>query len=189
MGALNSKVAIITGGTSGIGARTVELFVAESAQVVVAGRRKAEGESLTSALGPAAIFVRTDVTKESDVKALIEQTLAKFGRLDCLFNNAGNPGRPTPIDDLDMDHFDTVVATHLRGVVLGMKYAAPAMIGQGFGSISTPAASPTCAPAIPPTTLIPVSQVTTISSTSKPGCDSRPRVEIVNDGGRHDLSA
>ena len=135
MGALNGKVAIITGGTSGIGARTVELFVAEGAKVVVAGRRQVEGKSLTKALGPAAIFVRTDVTKEGDVKALIEQTLAKFGRLDCLFNNAGNPGRLTPIADLDMDHFDTVIATHLRGVVLGMKYAAPAMIGQGSGSI------------------------------------------------------
>jgi len=135
MGALDGKVAIITGGTSGIGARTAELFVAEGAKVVVAGRRQAEGESLAKALGPAAIFVRTDVTKESDIKALIEQTLAKFGRLDCLFNNAGNPGRLTSIADLDMDHFDTVIATHLRAVVLGMKYAAPAMIHQGSGSI------------------------------------------------------
>jgi len=135
MGALDGKVAIITGGTSGIGARTAELFVAEGAKVMVAGRRQAEGESLTKALGPASIFVRTDVTKESDIKALIEQTLAKFGRLDCLFNNAGNPGRLTSIADLDMDHFDTVIATHLRGVVLGMKYAAPAMIRQGSGSI------------------------------------------------------
>jgi NAD(P)-dependent dehydrogenase (short-subunit alcohol dehydrogenase family) len=135
MGALDGKVAIITGGTSGIGARTAELFVAEGAKVVIAGRRQAEGESLAKALGPAAIFVRTDVTKESDIKALIEQTLAKFGRLDCLFNNAGNPGRLTSIVDLDMDHFDTVIATHLRAVVLGMKYAAPAMIRQGSGSI------------------------------------------------------
>ena len=135
MGALDGKVAVITGGTSGIGARTAELFVAEGAKVVIAGRRQAEGESLAKALGPAAIFVRTDVTKESDIKALIEQTLAKFGRLDCLFNNAGNPGRLTSIVDLDMDHFNTVIATHLRAVVLGMKYAAPAMIRQGSGSI------------------------------------------------------
>jgi NAD(P)-dependent dehydrogenase (short-subunit alcohol dehydrogenase family) len=135
MGTLDGKVAIITGGTSGIGARTAELFVAEGAKVVVAGRRQAEGESLTKALGPDAIFVRTDVAKESDVKALVAQTLARFGRLDCLFNNAGNPGRLSSIADLDMDHFDMVIATHLRGVVLGMKYAAPAMIRQGSGSI------------------------------------------------------
>jgi NAD(P)-dependent dehydrogenase (short-subunit alcohol dehydrogenase family) len=135
MGALDGKVAIITGGTSGIGARTAELFVAEGAKVVVAGRRQTEGESLTQALGPAAIFLRTDVTQESDIKALVERTLATFGRLDCLFNNAGNPGRLAPIADLDIDHFDSVIATHLRGVVLGMKYAAPAMIRQGSGSI------------------------------------------------------
>ena len=135
MGALDGKVAIITGGTSGIGARTAELFVSEGAKVVVAGRRQAEGESLTKALGSAALFVRTDVTRESDIKALIAQTLAKFGQIDCLFNNAGNPGRLSPISDLDIDHFDMVLATHLRGVVLGMKHAAPAMIRQGSGSI------------------------------------------------------
>jgi NAD(P)-dependent dehydrogenase (short-subunit alcohol dehydrogenase family) len=135
MGALDGKVAIITGGTSGIGARTAELFVEEGATVVIAGRRQAEGEGLAKQLGAAASFVRTDVTKEAEIKALIEQALAKFGRLDCLFNNAGNPGRIAGIADIDMAHFDTVIATHLRGVVLGMKYAAPAMIRQGAGSI------------------------------------------------------
>ena len=135
MGALDGKVAIITGATSGIGARTAELFVEEGAKVVIAGRRQAEGEVLARKLGPAASFVRTDVTKEADIKAMIEQTLARFGRLDCLFNNAGNPGRIAGIADLDMEHFDTVIATHLRGVVLGMKYAAPAMVRQGAGSI------------------------------------------------------
>ncbi|HZF35186.1 MAG TPA: glucose 1-dehydrogenase [Candidatus Angelobacter sp.] len=135
MGALDGKVAIVTGGTSGIGARTVELFVEEGANVVIAGRRQAEGEGLTKKLGSAASFVRTDVTNEADVKAMVEDALAKFGRLDCLFNNAGNPGRLAGIAELDMAHFDTVIATHLRGVVLGMKYAAPAMIRQGSGSI------------------------------------------------------
>jgi len=135
MGALDGKVAIITGGTSGIGARTAELFVEEGAKVVIAGRRQAEGEGLAKKLGATASFLRTDVTKESDIKAAIEHALSKFGRLDCLFNNAGNPGRLAGIADLDMDHFDTVIATHLRAVVLGMKYAAPAMIRQGSGSI------------------------------------------------------
>jgi len=135
MGALDGKVAIVTGGTSGIGARTVELFVEQGAKVVIAGRRQAEGESLAKQLGTAALFVRTDVTKETDIKALIDRTLDSFGRFDCLFNNAGNPGRLAPIADLDVAHFDTVIATHVRGVVLGMKYAAPAMIRQGSGSI------------------------------------------------------
>jgi NAD(P)-dependent dehydrogenase (short-subunit alcohol dehydrogenase family) len=133
MGKLDGKVAIITGGTSGIGARTAEVFVAAGATVVVAGRRETEGQSLATSIG--ATFMRVDVTQESDIKALIDGTLARFGRLDCLFNNAGNPGRMTSIVDLDMEHFDLVVATHLRAVVLGMKHAAPAMIRQGSGSI------------------------------------------------------
>jgi NAD(P)-dependent dehydrogenase (short-subunit alcohol dehydrogenase family) len=135
MGALAGKVAIITGGTSGIGARTAELFVSEGAKVVIAGRRQPEGEALAKQLGAAALFARTDVAKETDVKALIEQTLAKFGRLDCLFNNAGIPGKIGPIAEIDMAHFDSVIAIHLRGVVLGMKCATPAMIRQGSGSI------------------------------------------------------
>jgi len=135
MGALDGKVAVITGSTSGIGARTAELFVEEGAKVVIAGRRQAEGESLAKQLGSRAVFVRTDVTREADVKALIEQALAKLGRVDCLFNNAGNPGRIAGIAEIDMEHFDRVIATHLRGVVLGMKFVAPAMIRQGSGSI------------------------------------------------------
>jgi len=135
MGALDGKVAVITGSTSGIGARTAELFVEEGAQVVIAGRRQADGESLANQLGPAAVFQRTDVTDEADIAALIEQALGKFGRIDCLFNNAGNPGRIAGIAEIDMEHFDRVVATHLRGVVLGMKFVAPVMIRQGSGSI------------------------------------------------------
>src|SRR4249919_929226 len=71
MGALDGKVAIITGGTSGIGARTAELFVQEGAKVVIAGRRQTEGECLAKQLGAAAVFLRTDVTREADIKALI----------------------------------------------------------------------------------------------------------------------
>jgi NAD(P)-dependent dehydrogenase (short-subunit alcohol dehydrogenase family) len=135
MGMVDGKVGIVTGATSGIGRRTAELFVEEGAKVVIAGRRQAEGEGLAKQLGAAASFVRTDVIKEADIKALIEHALAKFGSLDCLFNNAGIPGRIGAIADIDMAHFDTVIATHLRAVVLGMKYAAPVMIRQGSGSI------------------------------------------------------
>jgi NAD(P)-dependent dehydrogenase (short-subunit alcohol dehydrogenase family) len=135
MGVLEGKVAVVTGGTSGIGARTVELFVAEGAKVVIAGRRSEEGEALARKLGAAARFVRTDVAQEAEVKALIGQAVALFGRLDCLFNNAGNPGKLTGIADVDMDHLDDVLRVHVRGVMLGMKYAAPVMIRQGSGSI------------------------------------------------------
>ncbi len=116
MGVLDGKVAVVTGGTSGIGARTVEVFVAEGARVVIAGRRREEGEALARRLGRAASFVT-------------------FGRLDCLFNNAGNSGRLSSIADVDMAHYDAIMNTHVRGVVLGMKHAAPAMLRQGSGSI------------------------------------------------------
>jgi NAD(P)-dependent dehydrogenase (short-subunit alcohol dehydrogenase family) len=135
MGVLDGKVAVITGGTSGIGARTVELFVAEGARVVIAGRRREEGEALARRFGPAASFIRTDVAREPEVKAMIDHALARCGRLDCLFNNAGNPSRLTGIADLDIEYFDATISVHLRGVVLGMKHAAPVMLRQRSGSI------------------------------------------------------
>ena len=135
MGVLEGKVAIVTGGTSGIGARTVERFVEEGAKVVIAGRRREEGEALAKQLGRPASFIRTDVAQEGEVKAMVEHALAKFGRLDCLFNNAGNPGRMTGIAEVEMEHYDAIMNTHVRGVVLGMKHAALAMTRQGSGSI------------------------------------------------------
>ncbi len=135
MGMLEGKVAIVTGGTSGIGARSAELFAAEGAKVVIAGRRRTEGEALAERLGPSASFVRTDVTSERDVKAMVDHATAKFGRLDCLFNNAGNPGRLVGIAEVETEDLDAIIAVHVRGVVLGMKHAAPVMLRQGFGSI------------------------------------------------------
>jgi NAD(P)-dependent dehydrogenase (short-subunit alcohol dehydrogenase family) len=92
MGRLEGKVAIVTGATSGIGKRTAERFVEEGATVVLAGRREAEGEAVARALGPRARFIRTDVTREDDVQRLVDAAVARHGRLDCLFNNAGGPG-------------------------------------------------------------------------------------------------
>lgn len=135
MGALDGKVAIITGGTSGIGERTAELFVDEGATVVIAGRRRDVGEALAARLGQSASFVRTDVSQEADVKALIEGTVARFGRLDCLFNNAGSGGPPTSITELDAAAFDTMMGVLVRSVAIGMKYAGIAMLKQGSGSI------------------------------------------------------
>jgi NAD(P)-dependent dehydrogenase (short-subunit alcohol dehydrogenase family) len=135
MGILKGKVAIVTGATSGIGARTAELFMEEGARVVIAGRRVEVGESLAAKLGKSGRFIRTDVANEDDVKAMIAFALDAFGRVDCLFNNAGNPGKVTGIADTDSTHFDEIFAVHVRGVMLGMKYVAPAMIAQGGGSI------------------------------------------------------
>lgn len=135
MGRLDGKVAVITGATSGIGWRTAEVFVAEGARIVVAGRRVAEGEALAAQLGSSCVFKQTDVTDEAQVKALIGTALDKFGRLDCLFNNAGGPAQTGGIEGLEVDRFDAAMATLVRSVMLGMKHAAPAMKKQGAGSI------------------------------------------------------
>jgi NAD(P)-dependent dehydrogenase (short-subunit alcohol dehydrogenase family) len=135
MGRLNGKVAVITGATSGIGLRTAEIFVAEGARVVVAGRRAPEGEALAGKLGPNCIFRQTDVTAEDQMRALIGQAIESFGRLDCLFNNAGGPAQTGGIEGLEVARFDAAMATLLRSVMLGMKHAAPYMRRQGSGSI------------------------------------------------------
>src|ERR1700692_784999 len=135
MGRLDGKVAVITGATSGIGLRTAEVFVAEGARIVIAGRRAPEGEALAKRLGAACIFRQTDVTVEAQMQALIGQAVEKFGRIDCLFNNAGGPAQTGGIEGLDVARFDAGMATLLRSVMLGMKHAAPHMKKQGSGSI------------------------------------------------------
>jgi NAD(P)-dependent dehydrogenase (short-subunit alcohol dehydrogenase family) len=135
MGRLDGKVAVITGATSGIGLRSAEIFVAEGAKIVIAGRREPEGEALARKLGPACLFRRTDVTVESEMQALIGTAVGKFGRIDCLFNNAGGPAQTGGIEGLDVARFDDAMATLLRSVMLGMKHAAPHMRRQGSGSI------------------------------------------------------
>ena len=135
MGRLEGKVAVITGATSGIGWRTAEIFVAEGAKVVAAGRRGAEGEALAKKLGANCLFKQTDVTDEAQMKALISHAVEKFGRIDCLFNNAGGPAQTGGIEGLDVAQFDAAMATLVRSVMLGMKHAAPHMRRQGSGSI------------------------------------------------------
>ena len=135
MGRLDNKVAVITGATSGIGLRTAEIFVAEGAKIVIAGRRAAEGEALAKQLGANCRFLQTDVTDEAQMKALIALAVDHFGRIDCLFNNAGGPAQTGGIEDLEVDRFDAAMATLVRSVMLGMKHAAPHMKKQGSGSI------------------------------------------------------
>jgi len=135
MASLEGKVCIITGATSGIGRRTAEIFVAEGARVVIAGRREPEGEAVAAALGTACDFVRTDITDEAQIRALIDFTVLKHGRVDCLFNNAGGPAPQGGIESIPVDGFDAAIATLLRSVVLGMKHVAPLMVRQRSGSI------------------------------------------------------
>jgi len=133
MGALSGKVALVTGATSGIGERIAEVFVEEGAKVVVAARREAEGAALERRLGVS--FIRADVAREDDVKAMVAHALERFGRVDCLVNNAGAPLPMIGVADIDMATFDAVFAVNVRGVLHGMKHVAPIMVRQNSGSI------------------------------------------------------
>ena len=133
MGALDGKIAIVTGGTSGIGEGIAKAFVSEGAKVVIVGRREEEGRALEKRLGVR--FVRADVANEADVKAMVDRTLEWFGRLDCLVNNAGIPSPMVSITEIDTATIDQILAVNVRGVILGTKHAALAMLKTGSGSI------------------------------------------------------
>lgn len=134
-GRLRGKTAIITGGTSGIGRRTVEVFADEGAYVLIAARREKEGQELAKVLGPKVDFLKTDVSKEADVKTMIAYAVERFGRVDCLFNNAGCPAPVGSIETIPLDKYEAALSVLLGGVVLGMKHVAPVMRAQGSGSI------------------------------------------------------
>jgi NAD(P)-dependent dehydrogenase (short-subunit alcohol dehydrogenase family) len=133
MGALDGKTAIVTGGTSGIGERIVEMFVAEGADVVVAARRQEEGQKLEKRFGIR--FIRTDVSSEADVKAMVDHAVKSFGRVDCLVNNAAVPSPMVSITEIDVATIDQLLAVNVRSVLLGIKHVAPVMLGQKAGSI------------------------------------------------------
>jgi len=132
---LNGKIAIVTGATSGIGERIAEVFVAEGARVVAAGRRVEEGRALEARCGGALSFIRTDVADETSVMAMINHAIDRFGGLDCLVNNAGVGAPMIGIENVTTEQFATIFDTNVRGVMLAMKHAAPIMIAQKSGSI------------------------------------------------------
>jgi len=141
-GLLDNKVAIVTGGTSGIGRASVQRFVAEGARVVIADIQDELGASLVAELGDTAAYVRTDVTDEAAIEALVAATVDRFGRLDVMYNNAGAQGDPAPLTELTADGFDRTLALLTRSVVLGHKYAARQFQAQGDGgSIITTASA------------------------------------------------
>jgi NAD(P)-dependent dehydrogenase (short-subunit alcohol dehydrogenase family) len=135
MGRLDGKVAVITGGASGIGEGTVRLFVAEGARVVIADVQDERGRRLAEEMGASAAYQHADVSREADVRAALTAAVGRFGRLDCLFNNAGHAGTGGTIEEIPAEGFDETVGVLLRGVFLGMKHAAPVMKRQGSGSI------------------------------------------------------
>ena len=133
---LEGKVGLVTGGTSGIGRHTALLFAKAGAKVVVAGRRELEGQEtveLIRADGGDSLFVKTDVSKSSEVDVLIQKVVEKFGRLDIAFNNAGIEGVWVPIVRQSEEDWDRTIAINLKGVWLCLKYEIRQMLKQGGG--------------------------------------------------------
>ena len=135
MGRLDGKAAVITGGASGIGEGTVRLFVAEGARVVIADIQGDRGNALAGELGGSAMFQHTDVTREDDVRDAVARAVTAFGRLDCMFNNAGMLGTVGPVEDIPVDEYELTMQVLLRSVFLGKKYASPVMKARDSGSI------------------------------------------------------
>ena len=134
-GRLAGKVAIVTGGTSGMGEATVERYVAEGARVMIAGRREDAGNAIVERLGADAAFTRTDVTREAEVERLVTATVERWGRVDILFNNAGSGHAYRLVEEFDAAEFLDQVWTLVGSCFLAVKYAAPIMKRQGAGSI------------------------------------------------------
>jgi NAD(P)-dependent dehydrogenase (short-subunit alcohol dehydrogenase family) len=134
----NNSVVLITGGLTGIGRAAAVAFAKKGAKVVVAGRRDEVGQALAKelrSLGSEAEFINADVRKEDDVRALVDKTVARFGRLDVAVNNAGTEGQVGPITDQTAESYAATFDTNVLGVILSMKHEVRAMQGNGGGSI------------------------------------------------------
>jgi len=134
---LEGKVALITGGNSGIGSATAALFAKEGAAVAITGRNEERGEQVAKAIndaGGTAMFIRSDVRIAEDCRRAVEQTLERFGRIDVLFNNAG-VYHPKTLPECTEQEWDETIDSSLKGAFLMSKYALPSMIERGSGSI------------------------------------------------------
>jgi NAD(P)-dependent dehydrogenase (short-subunit alcohol dehydrogenase family) len=136
---LEGKVAVITGAGSGMGRVAAQMFAAEGAKVVVAEFATDAGEETVRQVtdaGGEATFVKTDVSREEDARAMVDHALERFGRIDVLYNNAGvMPEADHSVTDTEVAVWDQVMAVNVRGVFLGCKYAIPRMVEQGSGSV------------------------------------------------------
>lgn len=133
---LEGKVALISGGTTGIGRDTAVLFAKEGAKVVFTGRREAEGSQtlgLVRATGGDGLFLKSDVSKATEVQSVVQKTVEKYGRLDVAFNNAGVEGKWLPLADQTEENWDYVHGINLKGVWLCLKYEIQQMLKQGGG--------------------------------------------------------
>ena len=137
MSTFQNKVALVTGGTSGIGRATALAFAKAGAKVVIAGRRETEGAIVVAeiqAAGGEALFIRADVAVESEVRQLVERTVAAYGRLDVAFNNAGIEWAG-PLGNASEADYRRIFDTNVWGVITSLKYEIPAMLASGGGTI------------------------------------------------------
>jgi NAD(P)-dependent dehydrogenase (short-subunit alcohol dehydrogenase family) len=134
-GRLAGKVALITGGCSGIGLGTVELFIAEGAHVVAADLQDGKGHALEQRFADSLRYAHCDVTSEDEIAAACAVAEQAFGGLDILFNNAGHAGMPGGVETMTGEGWDAIFAVLVRGPALGMKHARPLMLARGGGSI------------------------------------------------------
>ncbi len=137
-GLLKDKVALVTGGAAGIGRATAHVLAREGAKVVVADILIEEGQETVRLIregGGEATFVKCDVSRSEEVRALVDQTVKTYGRLDCAFNNAGIEGTVSSTPDCTEENWDSIMATNLKGEWLCMKYEIPQMLKQGAGAI------------------------------------------------------
>ncbi|CAJ1348312.1 unnamed protein product [Effrenium voratum] len=135
MGRLDGKVAIITGGTSGIGLETVKVFVEEGAKVMFCGRVQQVGEQIAESLGANCAFTMCDVNDEQQIKHVIDTTVDKWGQLDILFNNAGGMLGPFTVDQIKKEHLDSNFSLNFNSMVLATKHALPHLTKQPTSSI------------------------------------------------------
>jgi NAD(P)-dependent dehydrogenase (short-subunit alcohol dehydrogenase family) len=135
---MSTPVVLITGALTGIGRATAAAFAKEGARVIASGRREAEGNALEAELrsfGAEADFIRADVRREDEVSSLIDQTVARFGRIDAAVNAAGTEGQPGPVTEQTAESYAATFDTNVLGTLLCMKHELRAMYAQGSGSI------------------------------------------------------
>ena len=135
---MSKPVVLITGALTGIGRATAVAFAAEGARLVVSGRHEKAGQALAAELrdlGVEAAFIQADVRREDEVSRLVDQAVARFGRLDVAVNNAGTEGKPGPVTEFTAESYAAMFDTNVLGTLFGMKHALRVMQAQGSGSV------------------------------------------------------
>jgi NAD(P)-dependent dehydrogenase (short-subunit alcohol dehydrogenase family) len=188
MGLLEAKVALVVGGTSGIGRTTALAFAREGAKVVLTGRREAEGSEVVRSIqerGGEALFVLSDITREADVKRAVDTTVSTFGTLDIAFNNAGSEGVIGPLFERTSSDYDQVMDTNVRGLFFAMKHEINSMRAKGQGIIVNNASTAGHV-AVPSAALYTASKHAVIGMTKAVAYEMAPlgiRVNAVSPGG------